>query len=729
VNPTDYFYGVAMTDKAAFVRSLQGRLPVLAVVVACVTGVVAAVTGAANPVSAVRFLMPGHWVYSVALGSAFHVDGATGDVDARAAVPGGIGDQVYQGDTSGYVVGDSRITEFGKSTLSVESTTTPPSRERPVGLETTGGPYLVYREAGKVVRLGDEHLVLSLGGPVGTPVATDDGTVWLPRTKAGLLCQLPAETEQVACPVLLPKGHGGGLSVVSDRLVFVDTTEDTLQIVDKDGLGEAKDLGVDAGDDARMASTDVAGRLAILDGNKMHLVDAGLGTAGLEPAEPVTIDLGDGEYTGPVSTGTVVAVVNRTTSVLTTYDSDGKRKQTKELPAEQGDPRLTRGEDDRIYVDGAEGEHVVVVDRDGELADVPIGAGDEGGKEKTVAPTGGRDPDTPVDRPSVDLPKPETEEPDETPPPQQQPPPTPNPPPVQPDPPPPVAPPSAPGAPTGVGATAGDGTATVTWGAAPDNRAAITDYRVSWAGGGVTVAGTARSATIPNLVNGTSYVFTVNAVNSAGRGPGVAANPVTPTAPVRAAAAPTALQVLVEGQRALFDWDAPADMGTGTFTHYVATMTGQPDAVVTGPAAGFDVTTGGVVTFTVRAVTTTADGQQLSGQVATTTQDIGPVRTGTVTVGRGTPTEQYCGNYDACAWMHVELSGMRPNTSYHLQPHSSDPAYGNPGGECTTDANGFCVTEQFAYAGVGHTVWITVTNNQDVNDPEIRSDDYVWEAG
>ncbi|HEX6357643.1 hypothetical protein, partial [Actinophytocola sp.] len=35
---TDYFYGVAMTDRAALVRSWRGRLPVVAVVVACVTG-------------------------------------------------------------------------------------------------------------------------------------------------------------------------------------------------------------------------------------------------------------------------------------------------------------------------------------------------------------------------------------------------------------------------------------------------------------------------------------------------------------------------------------------------------------------------------------------------------------------------------------------------------------------------------------------------------------------
>ena len=151
----------------------------------------------------------------------------------------------------------------------------------------------MYREAGKVVRLGDDYQSCSSSaGPVGTPVATRDGTLWLPRTNAGLLCQLPAGAKRCRVPVSLPKGHAGALAVVSDRLVFVDTTKDTLHVVEKDGLGEGQELGVDAPDDARLASTDVGGRVAILDGQQMHLVDAGLGTAGIERAEPVTVDLG-----------------------------------------------------------------------------------------------------------------------------------------------------------------------------------------------------------------------------------------------------------------------------------------------------------------------------------------------------------------------------------------------------------------------------------------------------
>ncbi len=513
-------YRGRVATKGARFATWRARLPVIAVVVACVAGVVAAVTGASNPVSAVQFLLPGHWVYTDALGAVFHVDGSTGNVDARGQVPGGPGDLVVQGDTSGYVVGSSRITEFGKSSLEVVGTTTPKSRSLPVGVETVGGPYLVYRTEGKIVRLGDPAVAVSLGGPVGTPVATEDGTVWLPRTAAGLLCELAAGAESPSCPVAVPKGHTGGLTVVGDRLVFVDTSADTLHTVGPDGLGPGRDLGVDVSGDARLASTDVDGRVVVLDGRSMHLVDTG-------DDRPVEVALPDGEYEGPVSTGEVVAVVEKKSGTLTVFDSDGTRRDTRKLPADKGDPRISRGEDDRVYVDDAEGEHVVVVDTDGGLTDVPIT--DE--KPERKAPP----------REVPDKPAPPAERAEENRPPdtrQRRPPPTRDPrPPVRAEPP--RVPATPPGAPTGVTATAGNASATVRWDPAPANRAPVTGYTITWAGGRTTAGPDDRAVDVGGLTNGTAYVFTVAAANAVGTGPGASSNAVTPTAPFRAASAPT----------------------------------------------------------------------------------------------------------------------------------------------------------------------------------------------
>lgn len=710
---------MANTPKAAAWRT---RLPVIAVVVACVAGVVAAVTGAANPVSAVQFLLPGHWVYNSAFSSVLHIDGATGNVDARARVPGSPGDQVFQGDTSGYVVGSDRVTEFGKSSLEVEKSSTPASKETAYGVETAGGPYLVYRQDGKVVRIGDPSVVMELKGPVGTPVATRDGTLWLPRTQAGLLCQVRSGARAPACQVPLPRGHDGALTVVDDEVMFVDTTSDTLHTVEKDGLGAGRDLGMDASDDAVLADSDVDGRVAILDANRIHLVDTG------SDRGPVRVDLPEGDYAGPVSTGEIVAVVDRTTDTLITYDSAGELKQRKELPAEKGDPRITRGEDDRLYVDGEEGEHVVVVDRDGGLTDVPI---ENGGDKEAAPPRGGGDTDGPPvaapkpDRPQPQGPPPSTETPEpekpETPPDtrrQQEPPP-----------PPPRVPPTPPGAPAGVSATAGNATATVSWGPAAHNRSPLTGYRVSWAGGSTTTGPGQRSVTIPRLVNGTRYVFTVAATNGVGIGPGSSSNPVTPTAPFRAASAPrnpTATNDF-DTETVTVNWAAPADMGTGQFAHYVVNVGGVRQVTVTGLSAsvtGVQVDT--AMNVTVRAVTTNPAGAQVAGAPATTrTEGRPPGGNPVVRLSEGEPTNEYCDIEDGCAWMHIELSGFPPNTNVTLEPHSTEEGYSNRHPTVTND-EGEVVTNRFAYAGVGHTVYVTVT----MDDGTVyTSNSIVWGQG
>jgi hypothetical protein len=290
-------------------------------------------------------------------------------------------------------------------------------------------------------------------------------------------------------------------------------------------------------------------------------------------------------------------------------------------------------------------------------------------------------------------------------------------------------PPSPPGAPTGVNATAGDASATVNWGPAQANRSPITAYRITWPGGQTTT--TANTATITGLANGTTYVFTVTALSAAGAGPGAASNPVTPTVPVRPPSAPTNLVVNYDNntRTATMTWNPPADLGGGTLSHYIVSVTDHSDAVVNGQSATIDSSdSSGSITFAVRAVTDTPNGQ-LIGATASTAQDIPapPGSNGTVTLSRGQSTTEYCGESPDCAWMHVQLTGLQPNTRYNLMPDSSNTNYSNPGGWVVTDANGNAVTEQFAYTGVGHTVWVTATSQADGS--VVRSNDLVWEAG
>ncbi|WP_406830011.1 fibronectin type III domain-containing protein [Pedococcus sp. KACC 23699] len=92
---------------------------------------------------------------------------------------------------------------------------------------------------------------------------------------------------------------------------------------------------------------------------------------------------------------------------------------------------------------------------------------------------------------------------------------------------------TAPGAPTGVQAVSGHGSASVSWTAPGDGGSPITGYTVTASPGGasVSVGGSATSATVAGLTNGTSYTFMVKATNAVGTGPASApSNAVVPTA-------------------------------------------------------------------------------------------------------------------------------------------------------------------------------------------------------
>lgn len=578
-----------------------------AVLVACLGLLGIAVFQQAPSSQAVEFIPVGHWIYRVADESAYHVDGSTGQVDARVGVPGGErGSQVAQGNGSGYVVERKRITIFDESTLRVEDAVEPPSTERPVVLEVAGGPYLVYRNAGQIVRLGDPMATVSAGGPLTDPVALADGTVWLHRIDTGAVCALPRGATRLSCPVRMPEQHQGLLTVVGDRTAVLDTTADTLSLVHDDGFGTARPVGFDLPSTARVAAAAAGGRLAVLDpeARSMHLVD----TAGLDggpESAPVEVELpGEGEYVGPVAASNVVAVVDTAKNELHTYDSTGERRETMKLPAEDGAPRLVPGEDDRIYVDSPDGAHVLVVDgRDGSVLDVPIVVSDP--DAPVSAPDAGataenpdlagekpdnppsRDEDEPADRPRGDDRRGEeparerdvADSPDR-------------------DVVPPVASATPPGAPGAVRAVAGHQSAAVSWRPAAENGAPVTAYHLVWPGGSTRVDGSAGQATVNGLTNGTSYAIAVVAENSAGRGPAASAASVIP---LRVAAAPT-ITVPTQFSIEPLTWNQPELYG-GTLVHYLVSVTGQADQTTTAPSLTLNRFTNEPITVTVRAVT------------------------------------------------------------------------------------------------------------------------------
>jgi hypothetical protein len=558
------------------------RMTIAFMLAGCLALIGVAVSGRASEPAGLQFVQVGHWVYSDAFQGAFHVNGTTSQVDARANVPGAEqGSQVAQGDRSGYVVERGRISVFDKSTLSVENAVTPPATETPVVLEVAGGPYLVYRNAGQIVRLGDPMATIPAGGPLSRPVVTTTGTVWLHRVDTGSVCELPRDATRLSCPAQLPPGHDGSVALVGDRPVLLDITADTLRPVGKDGLGEAIATGVKLSPTAQVANNAVEGRLAVVDPdrNQLHLIDTG-GLDETRPvAKPVSVDLPkDSRFAGPVTTSHVVALVDETRNELLTYDSSGSLKSTKKVSGEGKPPRLAQGEDNRIYVDSPDGSHVLVVDgEDGSVAEASVDNAARG-QTTSAAPPGSQPPTS-----TGSAPPPTTAAP------------------------PPVAAATSPGAPGKVNAVAGDGSAKVTWAAAAENGARVTAYHLSWPGGSTRVGGSARSATVTGLTNGTSYVITVVAENSAGGGAGASAKAVIPG---RAADAPKVTANAAAGQVSV-TWTGP-DLHGATLQHYLVSATGQRDRQVSGTATNYQGMSG-AVTITVRAVTRYGASPVLSG--------------------------------------------------------------------------------------------------------------------
>ncbi|QUH03927.1 fibronectin type III domain-containing protein [Saccharopolyspora erythraea] len=621
-------------------RKLWHRLPVALLVVACAATLAIAVSGASESPRGLAFAPSGHWIANPDLDIAFHVNGAAKAVDAQAPVAIDPGSRVYQGETSAYVVGQARITEFGKSTLEVERTITPPTGERPVGMEAPGGPYLVYREAGTVVRLGEQPATIRAGQGLGDPVVTPDGTLWLHRLASGVLCKLPKGADQVSCPTVTPPGQSGQLTVVGRQAAFVDTTQDTVRVVADGQLGDPVDLGVDLPATAEVGTADSAGRIPVLDPAKhqLHLVDGGRLTTPKPPAKPVTVQLPEGEYAGPEPSGSSVVLLDLRGNTARTYTGDGTPPRVTPIPPETGEPRLTRGEDGRVYIDGDKGGHVMVVDADGAVSQVPL-VGEErpDGPDRPQAPPAEREPE-PAPRPEPRRdPEPAVlaehspiREPDQVargeqpqPPPPPKPRPTPEPPPA-----PKPVPASPPGIATGLTATPQGNTVQLTWGAAAPNGAPVTAYHVTWqpatGAGSLTVPGNARSAVLSGLDKGVSYTVTVVAENSAGRG------------------------------------------------------------------------------------------------TRASTQVVIPARTITVTRG---PDSDYPGCGPDCAEMHIEATGLEPNTEYHFNPYSNAPGWENPGPSWKTDENGNVSFDDIDFGEVGYQVWIVI------EEIGLTSERYTWPAG
>jgi Fibronectin type III domain len=275
-------------------------------------------------------------------------------------------------------------------------------------------------------------------------------------------------------------------------------------------------------------------------------------------------------------------------------------------------------------------------------------------------------------------------------------------------------PPKPPGAPGNPSALAGNGTATVSWGAAPDNGSPLTGYRLSWTGNGSsgseTLPGYAGGKVVTGLSNGVSYVFSVKAKNALGWGPAAQTAPVTPSSQTPAAPAGVKASVPTDNGSVSLTWTAP-DNGyqIQSYTVTDASTGTQVATNVTGTSTQFSVLTAdpsfSPVTFTVTAVntarrtsspsapsnavtpylppltpTSTITGYTQNGGQATLTVSCPPVscmrgsvQSYTVTPGNGAQPATVTAAPGGAA-TQVTLTGLTANTSYTAQVTAQDAA-------------------------------------------------------
>ena len=274
-----------------------------------------------------------------------------------------------------------------------------------------------------------------------------------------------------------------------------------------------------------------------------------------------------------------------------------------------------------------------------------------------------------------------------------------------------VTPSTVPDAATGVVGTGGDAQVALSWTApAQDGGSPITGYIVTpyigttaqpWSG----YASSATAETVTGLTNGTSYTFTVQAVNSEGTGPPSAATALitpstTPSAPTSVVAVPG------DGQVSL-SWTAPAQDGGSTISGYLVTPDegGIPQSpiafastttteVVTG------LTNGATYTFTVQATNGDGNGPasvQSAGVVPVASTSTLTITNGSGNAGRAEAGDQitvnfasppdpalFCSSWSSTAY--PDLTGPAVTVTGQKNPGSDDTIGGITAPAC---AGGF----------------------------------------
>jgi hypothetical protein len=151
----------------------------------------------------------------------------------------------------------------------------------------------------------------------------------------------------------------------------------------------------------------------------------------------------------------------------------------------------------------------------------------------------------------------------------------------------------------------------------------ITGYTVTSSPGGIMApaSGSATSAVVNGLTNGTAYTFTVKAANAVGTGP--ASAPSNQVTPATVPGAPTNVTATAGNAQATVSWTAPASNGGSPITGY--TVTSAPGGLTASSTGALTATVSGLTNGTAYTFTVTATNAIGTGLASAPSNSVTPV--------------------------------------------------------------------------------------------------------